>query len=386
MSEDVPAEWWVLSAIAGFAPMLAVGFVSIAQEAVSEVTRREYEEKQDILAHLPKWFPLWLYEQSTPEELREYISVIYWGGLAKEDIAEIPGRVYHVTPNPEMIMREGFKTAAELGITGFGGTGDYISTTTPDNARIYLTNMRMACRVVNGAADLRELKTWMMEQAEGSDEPFERSFKQAKHPLVYGRPPDPEMERLGLDYPPFNTPEFLWEVFEKGDVMDGPGFVLFVGKPTLLRKRCEDIKIVEAEPSPRLRFRHHYNVFRDTPMMGRYTYNQYETQWRIWDSTDLKPLRILSPNIKFDTMSIKTTLQVGDEVTVKLVWAPIPKGWRKDRPPPPELIGYAPDGFQVWFPREKIIKFKEGDVVKATIRNLHPPEDPILYLADVEAV
>jgi len=234
-----------------------------------------------------------LFEQSTPEDLRGYINVIYWGGLVKEDIAEIPRRVYHATPNPEMIMREGFKTAAELGVSGFGGTGDYISVTTLENARTYRDNLRMACRVINGEVGLRELKVWMREQAKGSDAPFERSFETAKHSLVYGRPPDPEMERLGLDYPPFNTPEFLWEVFEKGYTMDGPGYVLFIGKPTLLRKRCEDIKIVEAEPSPRLRFRHHYNIFRDTPMSGRYTYNRYETQWRIWDSKDLKPLRIL---------------------------------------------------------------------------------------------
>ena len=31
------------------------------------------------------------------------------------------------------------------------------------------------------------------------------------------------------------------------------------------------------------------------------------------------------------------------------------------------------------------MKFKEGDVIRAVIQKLHPPEDPVLYLADVEA-
>jgi len=293
VSENIPTEWWVFSLTAGLVPIIAIGGTIISQEAIREVARREEEEKLIIMARLPKWFPLWLYEQSTPEELRDYLTVIYWGGMGPEDIAKIPERVYHVTPAPETIMREGFKTASELGVRGFGGTGDYVSVTTLENAKIYRDNLVMACRVVNGEVNLRELKDWMIEKATGKEATFERSFKTAKERYILKHGSPPEMEEMGLDYPPFNTPEFLWEVFELGYSMNGPGYVLFMGKPTLIHKRCENIRIVEAEPSPRLRFRHHYNIFRDTPMSGRYTYNKYEKEWRIWDPRDLKPLRIL---------------------------------------------------------------------------------------------
>jgi len=253
---------------------------------------QEEERKREALERLPDWFPRWLYDESTAADLREYFHMIYWGGLGPQDIEKIPSRVYHVTPNPESIMREGFKTAAELGVAGFGGTGDYISTTTLENARTYLENMRMACKIINGLASLTEVREWMVKQAGGREEPFDKAFDLAKAHYA-DRHPGEEAEKMGIDYPPFNKPDFMWEVFSDAYVMDGPGFTLFIGKPTLLHKRPEQIRIVEAIPSARLRFRHHYNIFPGTVMSGRYTYNNFEKQWRIWNPADVKPVRIL---------------------------------------------------------------------------------------------
>jgi len=281
--ERVPYGWWLLTGLGAMAPVFVIGAAIASQEAVN---RLEFERKE-ALERLPAWFPAWLAEESTPAELKEYFHMIYWGGMAQDDMEKIPSQVYHVTPNPEEIMQVGFRTAAELGVAGFGGTGDYISVTTLENAETYQENMRAACRVLNGMMSLREVKEWMVRQAGGREEPFNKAFATAKgyHPSL--------PEEGGLDDPAFNTPEFLWEVFSHGFIMDGPGFVLFMGRPTLVHKRCENIKIIEAQPSPRLRFRHLYNIFEKTVMRGRYTYNKLEKEWRVYDSSDLKPLRIL---------------------------------------------------------------------------------------------
>lgn len=280
---------------AGLAPVFIVGGVIIGQETLKWEPPRPLPGELRAEYGLPEWFPDWLLEQLTPEEARKYITWIYWGGLEREDVEKIPSLVYHATPNPEEIMRVGFKTEAELGVRGFGGAGNYVSVTTLDNARIYLENMRMGCKIINGLTNLRELKEWMRKASRReSDQPFEKSFESAKASYMISIGDSPEIERMGIDYPPFNTPEFMWQVFEKGDIMDGPGFVLFMGKPTLLHKNCEEIKIIEAKTSPRLKFRHPYNIFRDTPMSGYYTYNRYEKQWRIWDTSDIKPLRVIA--------------------------------------------------------------------------------------------
>jgi len=279
------SSWWpLLSVIGGSLPILVVG-VAIATDQLSLSVRWE-REKERLRGVLPEWFPDWLYQEATPRELEEYSELIRHGAMTAEDFERIPETVYHVTANAPAILREGFKTAAELGFRDFGGTGNYVSVTTLENARIYRDNMRMACRLINGLATLRELREWMVKAAAGSEATFRSAFETAR--FRFKLPED-----VDLDDPRVNTPEFLWEVFSLGFALNGPGYALFIGKPTLLGKRPEDIVIVEAEVLPGLRFRHPYNIIRPEDVAGRYTYNKYEKEWRIWQPKYLKPLRVV---------------------------------------------------------------------------------------------
>jgi len=242
----------------------------------------------------PEWFPDWLYEEATAEELERYRDWITSGVVGPDDIVKIPDKVYHATPHADAIMKEGFKTAKELGVSGFGGHGSYVSFTTLENARIYQENMRMACRILNGAAKLADLRDWVKKML-GTDGPFAGSFEMTMHQYLISHPDERgKAEREGMDYGPFNAPSFIWEVFKHLFAFapnDGK-IVLFVGEPNLAGVKPEDIKIVEARPSPKLRFRPEINLY-DEDMSDRYTYNKYEKEWRVWSGKNVSPVRIV---------------------------------------------------------------------------------------------
>lgn len=229
--------------------------------------------KKEILQKLPEWFPDWLYRELNPEELKEYISLIYHAGLGEHDIKKIPEKLYHVTPNPQDIMKSGFKTAKELGVKGFGGHGTYVSLTTFEEAEKYLENMVIACKILNREISLNELKNWMKKTC-GSDEAYNESLRGIK--LRYKE-----------------SPEYLWRVFQKAYFFCQDNMVLFFSKPTLEGKDCDKIKIVESRPSPNLKYRHHYNIFPDVNMNPYYTYNKHEKEWRVYNPENIKPTILL---------------------------------------------------------------------------------------------
>lgn len=234
-------------------------------------------------SEFPNWFPDWLYHQLSPEEASNFLGMIRATNMGPQEVRRIPSKVYHVTSNADKILTHGFKTAEELGVSGFGGSGDYISVTTQENAKHYLDSMRIATRVMNNTISLDELGEWITKQS-GPD-----TWKEIE---VNAK------ARADISNIPLDDPRTKWDAFRllaiyapKGT---GASEVLYMDKPTsLIGKDPRDIQMLEVVPDESLRFRHKYNIFRKEEMKPYYTYNVHELEWRIWDPRKVKPVRVV---------------------------------------------------------------------------------------------
>lgn len=233
----------------------------------------------DKIENLKGTVPLWVIYDLEPSELSSYsldvFDIARSGGFRK-----LPDRLYHATANSEKIMQSGFKTAKELGHSGFGGHGTYISFTTLENARKYRDNMRLATEIVNGMITFDELVK-KVEKIGGS---------RAKEFVLWK---GDKMRKSGED---LNDPKIMFEVFSGVFFADPKNFVLFVGFPSsLVGKSPDDVKIVEARPVRKLRIAvpHAISWMSDEELKDRYMYHDLETEWRVYDSKAVEPIRIV---------------------------------------------------------------------------------------------
>jgi hypothetical protein len=82
-----------------------------------------------------------------------------WFDDKQKNAPETPAWFYHVTPDPEGILRSGFKTANQLGggSSVLMGPGNRVSFTTPENAERYFVGMKTWGDAAQGKYDFDEL-------------------------------------------------------------------------------------------------------------------------------------------------------------------------------------------------------------------------------------
>ncbi len=195
----------------------------------------------------------------------------------------MPKKIYHVTPFPNEIMREGFKTFEDMSKQTFGGHGTYVSFTNLADAKVYHKGLYTMWELANGYLDESDLlslaKQWGVKQ-----EKAQQLLQQKKQEAAINRYTPEQM-----------IAEFLKAMsFVSGDgrFPNSPRFPLFVGTSRTLLERLKgmdgrDIAILEAEVPEPMEWHNGVNVFKPEEMKGKYTYNGSENEWRVWDPSRL---------------------------------------------------------------------------------------------------
>lgn len=197
----------------------------------------------------------------------------------------LPKKLYHVTPFPDKISAEGFKTFRDPKEQTFGGHGTYVSFTTLGNAYEYQKGLKDMVLIANGLYEWQDrydlAKKWGLDEkkAQHISEDVERWSQEG---VIYNtRPPWDDNRKLA---------EFL-----KTSTVYGSKFPLFFGSPAALLQRLatvdpKNVAILEVETTPQ---NWHSGINADPDQMkGNYTYNKGETEWRIWDPAAIDKTKI----------------------------------------------------------------------------------------------
>lgn len=191
----------------------------------------------------------------------------------------MPKKLYHASPYVDTIMDEGFKLPKELGRQTFGGSEDFMSFTSLNNALSYQAVIQDLVKVANGFVDEMQplevfqyfAEKWKVPQ-DALDSFISGTGREADSPrkaamLFFGY----IHNYGGAKHVPF--------IFGNSNLLDH-----FVGL------NPDDVGVVEVETQP-LEWHTGTNIWHDTDMSNHYTYNRYENEWRIYDSQAIQPVR-----------------------------------------------------------------------------------------------
>jgi len=190
----------------------------------------------------------------------------------------LPKKLYHVTPFPNEILKEGFLIQTDTKKQTFGGAHKAVSFTTLSNARLYQDALKDFIRVANGKINLNNLsylvKKWDIRENWVNDT--------IKHVAIAETPEDKrkaiasQMAYLHI-YSSRNFPMFAFasNTYKKFENFDE-----------------NNVKIIEVETSP-LKWHHGANIWDDTNMKENYVYVKGENEWRIYGPESLKNIRII---------------------------------------------------------------------------------------------
>lgn len=208
----------------------------------------------------------------------------------------LPKTLYHVTPFPEKVMKEGLKSFDDPEKQTFGGHGDYISFTSLKNAKMYQEGLKDFIRIANLPEDEKIIMDfltgyfipkWSIKNAW-----LENILIQAER--LAEKNTDYQLENKSID-------EFLWRalagdigtahIFSKGNDI----FPMFLFSGTTVRRfrgmDPKDVKIIQVETHPQ-EWHSGVNIF-DKDMSNRYTYNKSENEWRIWNPKNITNIKVL---------------------------------------------------------------------------------------------
>lgn len=248
---------------------------------------------------------------------------------------DVPEYVYHVSPYANEILSSGFeiKPARQT----FGGHGTYISVTTLENARKYAADLRLVVGFINLELTWEELETELKKL--GLDGAFEASLQNRMFNELVGIPfrytEDVQEEEISSwkNYLPktvnpeksVHDPNFYsWiktlafdqldfdnnqldmdsELYRRWQVLTGLwAYSPYENQFTLLMssgfpyhltdKDMTDVQIIEIKASPVEAISEFSYVGVPKDPKGKFTYNPSEKEWRFYDPTDLKPVRIV---------------------------------------------------------------------------------------------
>lgn len=191
----------------------------------------------------------------------------------------MPKKLYHATPYADIILEQGFKLPKDLGKQTFGGGDDFMSFTSLKNALSYQAVIRDLVTVANGDVDEMEplevveyfgrkwkikpqtINTFWSSTGRQADDPRKAAV------IFFGYIHNYE----GAKHVPF--------IFGNSNVLDN-----FVGMDP------DDVGVLEVETQP-LKWHSGTNIWHDTDMREHYTYNLHENEWRVFDSSGIRPIR-----------------------------------------------------------------------------------------------
>jgi hypothetical protein len=216
----------------------------------------------------------------------------------------LPKKVYHVTPFPNEILKEGFKAfRSNTGKQTFGGHGTYVSFTSLENAKFYQEGLKDMVRIANGMYSWQDApslaKKWGVseEKVPGIVEDVDRWSREGTEPWE---------DRLKLAH------------FVKSLSLRGGKFPLFIGVGAELINRLsqvkpEDVAIMEADSSPQ-EWHTGLGMLAPEEMKGKYTYNEGENEWRVFSPDSIPPQNIRRIANWYMT-SMEKTAGLKDKVT-----------------------------------------------------------------------
>lgn len=252
--------------------------------------------QEDILPEEVEYDPEWGEHHGPVSMKRDYWNYGQPGYNSYSPPMPMPTVLYHVTPFADKISEEGFKTFTDPEKQTFGGHGEYISLTSLKNAKMYQEGLKDFIRTANLPTDAKKimnfLKEYFIPKWNISNGWLENIETQALR--LAEKDADYQMNKKGID-------EFLLEalfsdlgtahIYSKGDKRFP--MILF-SKNVANRFRGMDpnnVKIIEAETYPQ-KWHSGVNIF-DKDMSDKYTYNKSENEWRVWNPTNIKVLKIL---------------------------------------------------------------------------------------------
>ena len=227
-------------------------------------------------------------------------------GFEKPPIPEV---LYHVTPYPEKILAGGFKTSKELGISGFGGHGTYVSFTSDyDEALQYQEGLKVLVRVMRGDMTLDKLREWVIKRT-GSDKAFIGPIRNYVFNKFLAKKDDAGARKILDDPDPSryldqNDRKAMWEVMNYGHSFTGiedASMPLFMGQPEefehLVNVDPENVKIlgVEVRRDPRY-----------------YEYNPSEKEFRIFDPADVQKIWVEALSYREMTKKAEVDLDIAE--------------------------------------------------------------------------
>lgn len=201
----------------------------------------------------------------------------------------LPKKLYHATPFPDRIMAEGFIVPKKLKMKTFGGSDDFSSFTSLENAKRYLFVIQDLIRLANGEFDhmgTEEALDFLIQRYHGDPEQTVWLKKMILSWENYDREQGKENKRKSIL-------QFFGHAHNSG--VDMPwifGADLKHLEP-LKGLKPEDAGIVEVETVP-MQWHSGTNIWHDTDMSQNYTYNTHENEWRVFNpEQNLRPIRIL---------------------------------------------------------------------------------------------
>ena len=203
----------------------------------------------------------------------------------------LPKILYHVSPNADKILQEGFKTFRSPSEQTFGGHGSYSSFTSLSNARLYRASLQDAIKISKldtskGVDYLKKELSCFMNKWKIRDSWFESLESELAGDRKYNE---------GLSEEQILR-KVLFHIIGTAHIYSDAGFPYFCDSSSTCQRLSsmspEQVKIVKVEVMPN-KWHSGTNIFDDTSMDGNYTFNKGENEWRIWNTKTVKPVGIV---------------------------------------------------------------------------------------------
>lgn len=187
----------------------------------------------------------------------------------------LPKKLYHVTPFPNEITKEGFKTFRKPQDQTFGGHGTYVSFTSLENAKTYQEGLKDIVKIARGIYHKSDIPSLAQK--------WDISEKATKSIIS-------DIDRWSREGTAWDERRYIAEFLKHSNIL-GSKFPLFVTSMDRLVKRLENVDpnnvaILEVQTSPQ-KWHTGIGMLEPNNMKGQYTFNEGENEWRLYDPSSI---------------------------------------------------------------------------------------------------